>query len=216
MRFVDLSHELREGMPVFKGFPQPRISPFFTHEESRERYQGKAEFEVTEVEFVTSISTYVDSPYHRYGDMDDIGRMPLESFVHEGIMIDLPSKGGDAPIEMRDIGGHDLKGKAVLLHTGWDRYWGDERYFSGPYLSKEAAAYLVEEKAKLVGIDTINIDSTRGPERPAHSLLLKNNIPIVENLRNLGELEGKRFRFYAVPVKVKAAAFPVRAFAEVY
>jgi kynurenine formamidase len=126
MRFIDLSHVLGEGIPVFKGFPQPRISPFFTHEGSRERYQGKAEFEVTKVEFVTSISTYVDSPYHRYREMDDIGRMPLESFIHEGIMIDLSSKMADAPIEMEDVEGHDLKGKAVLLHTGWDRHWGAE------------------------------------------------------------------------------------------
>lgn len=66
----------------------------------------------------------------------------------------------------------------------------------------------------LVGIDTLVIDSTQDPTRPAHTFLLRAGILIVENLTGLEDLLAETFTFVAVPVKVaRAAAFPVRAFA---
>jgi arylformamidase len=107
-----------------------------------------------------------------------------------------------------------VRGKAVLVHTGWDAHWRTDRYFEGhPFLTRDAAQYLLDSGATLVGIDSLNIDDTADGERPAHTLLLGAEIPIVEHLRGLENLPDSSFRFSAVPVKVKGfGTFPVRAY----
>jgi kynurenine formamidase len=118
-------------------------------------------------------------------------------------------------IEPSAFNGLNLRGRAVLVHTDWDQHWRTDQYFEGhPYLSADAASYLVEAGAALVGIDSLNIDDTADGRRPVHTALLRAEIPIVEHLRNLGNLPSSGFRFFAVPVKVKSfGTFPVRAFA---
>ena len=109
----------------------------------------------------------------------------------------------------------DARGKAVLVHTGWDRHWRTDRYFEGhPFLTADAAEYLRDAGARLVGIDSLNIDDTADGRRPVHSTLLRAGIPIVEHLCGLEQLPTDGFRFSAVPVKVKGmGTFPVRAYA---
>ena len=101
------------------------------------------------------------------------------------------------------------------MRTGWDTHWGTPRYLSGnPFLTAQAAAHLVERGARLVGIDSLNIDDVNDLTRPVHTALLGAEIPIVEHLCNLGPLPGKGFRFSAVPPKVAGfGTWPVRAFA---
>lgn len=112
------------------------------------------------------------------------------------------------------FGTHELAGKAVLIHTDWDRHWRTEQYFAGhPFLTQQAAEYLRAAGVTLVGIDSCNIDDTSGGSRPVHSILLGADIPIVEHLCRLEGLPDSGFAFYAVPVKVKAfGTFAVRAF----
>jgi kynurenine formamidase len=103
----------------------------------------------------------------------------------------------------------------VLIHTGWSRHWGTKKYFeSHPFLTKDAIIYIKENRAALVGIDSYNIDNTADGTRPAHTILLGADIPIVEHMCNLDKLPDKNFKFFAVPPKIsKFASFPVRAFA---
>ena len=116
---------------------------------------------------------------------------------------------------MNAFAGLDVSGKAVLVHTGWDRFWRTEPYFENhPFLTEAAARLLVDRGAVLVGIDSYNIDDTRTRSRPIHTTLLGADIPIVEHMTNLGALPDNNFRFCAVPPKVKGfGTFPVRAFA---
>jgi kynurenine formamidase len=108
-----------------------------------------------------------------------------------------------------------LNGTAVLVHTGWSEHWKTDQYFNGhPYLTAKSANLLRDAGAVLVGIDSLNIDSTADMSRPAHTILLGAEIPIVEHMTNLDALPVGDFRFFAVPVKVKDfGTFPVRAFA---
>jgi kynurenine formamidase len=109
----------------------------------------------------------------------------------------------------------ELRGRAVLVHTGWDQHWNSEAYFQGhPYLTEEAAVYLRQCGVKLVGIDSMNIDDTRGKSRPVHSTLLRAGILIVEHLCNLAAVPDEGFTFSAIPPKILGmGTFPVRAFA---
>jgi len=215
-RFVELSHPLQDGMRVYPGLPSPKIGALFTHEESRSRYEGKAEFYIGKVELTCNVGTYLDSPFHRYPNGADLSQIPLEDVAGlQGIVLEgTVSSTRAVSLKCSEA---DLKGKAVLVRTGWDERWGTERYWEpGPFLSDESIDLLARAKPKLVGVDFWNVDDTTNLARPAHTRLLGAGILIVEHLCNLGDLPRSGFNFYAVPLRiVRGASFPVRAFAEI-
>jgi arylformamidase len=214
MRLIDLSQAIEEDMSVFPSLPRPRITAYFTHAESLPHYEGGTCFEVTRVDMVTSLGTYLDAPYHRYPEGAAIDCLALGQCVLPGVVVDTRAKGPREPIGVADLPEADLGGGAVLFCTGWDRYWSEPAYHQHPFLSADAVEALLEQAPSLVGIDTLNIDNPQDRTRPAHTQLLGHNILIVENLCGLEQLVGQPFLFVAAPVKVRgAAAFPVRAFA---
>jgi kynurenine formamidase len=215
MHILDLSHTLEPNMPRFTSFDGPCIRPVWTHAESTGRGYQDTTCEVTEVRFVTSIGTYLDSPYHFDPHGADISQLDLAQLVLPGMVLDLRNWAApDTPLPTAALDELDVDGKALLLYTGWSDYWGRDRYYQHPFVSREMAERLLATRPALVGIDTLVIDSTRDPTRPAHTLLLRDGILIVENITGLGGLIGETFTFVAAPVKVaRAAAFPVRAFA---
>jgi arylformamidase len=209
---IDVCHSVEDGMVTYKGLPAPLITDHLTREESRHVYAPETEFHIGKIEMVANTGTYLDTPFHRYARGRDLSDLDLYSIANlEGLVI----RCRETEISSDVFSGLDVKGKAVLLHTGWDKYWRTEEYWSGnhPYLTTEGANYLAKNGATLVGIDSYNIDSTADPSRPAHSILLGHDIPIVEHLRGLSDLPATGFKFFAVPVKVKHfGTFPVRAF----
>jgi len=214
MTFVDLSHTIEHGMTTYPGLPGPLICDFLSRKASRGRYAPGVEFHIGRIDMVANTGTYLDSPFHRYADGKDLSALPLDSLAGlEAVVIrGLPA--GRA-IDRTAFAGRPVGGKAVLVRTGWDVHWSTPAYLAGnPYLTADAAAYLVAEGAVLVGIDSLNIDDIEDLERPVHSTLLGAEIPIVEHLCRLGELPDAGFRFSAVPPKVAGfGTFPVRAFA---
>jgi kynurenine formamidase len=214
MRFIDVSHTVHDGMITYKGLPPPVISDYLSREDSKSRYAPGTQFQIGKIDMVANTGTYIDSPFHRYPEGADLAALELESVANlDAVVVRQPNGRAITPEVFRNLG---LEGKAVLIHTGWDRHWRTEEYSSGnhPYVTQEAAELLANSKVMLVGIDSFNIDDTAGGERPAHSTLLKHGIPIVEHLCGLNELPDSGFRFFAVPVKVKGmGSFPVRAFA---
>ena len=213
---IDVCHTIHDGMITYKGLPPPIISDHLTRERSRELYAPGTEFHIGKIEMVAKTGTYLDSPFHRYPNGTDLAGLDLYSLANlEGIVVRQGPDAGRA-IESSAIAGLEIEGKAVSFNTGWDMKWRSENYSDGshPFLSREAAQLLAEKGAALVGIDSYNIDDTSTGERPAHSILLANEIPIVEHLCGLRDLPERGFRFFAVPVKVKNfGTFPVRAFA---
>jgi len=162
---------------------------------------------------VANTGTYLDSPFHRYAEGKDLSELHLVRLADLKAIVVRPNC-SRREITKSAFAGHDLRGKAILVHTGWDVHWRTDHYFEGhPFLTKDAAEHLVQAGAALVGIDSLNIDDTRDLRRPVHSILLGADVPIVEHLRGLDQLPDERFRFFAVPVKVKGmGTFPVRAF----
>jgi arylformamidase len=213
-KLIDLSHTVEDGMITYKGLPAPIICDYLSREASREHYTGGTEFHIGKIELVANTGTYVDSPFHRFSDGIDLSELPLESLADlPGIVVHATNVGRAVTAEV--FRGLDLKGKAVLVHTGWARHWRTEQYFEGHiFLTSDSAAYLVEAGASFVGIDSYNIDDTQDGSRPVHTQLLRANIPVCEHMCNLESLLDHGFRFHAVPVKVKAfVTFPVRAYA---
>jgi arylformamidase len=212
-QLVPLSHPIRAGMITHPGIPGPVITDHLSREASRARYAEGTEFQIGRIDMVANTGTYLDVPFHRFEGGTDLADMPLESMADLGGVVVAAT---DRRAIDRDLlAAHDVRGCAVLLHTGWDRHWGTERYgVESPFLTRAGATWLVEQGAALVGIDGVNIDDLGDSTRPAHTLLLAAGIAIVEHLRGLDELPARGFRFHAAPAPVEGmGTFPVRAYA---
>jgi arylformamidase len=205
-RYVDLSHTVVSGEVTYPGLPAPVISDHLTREASRERYAPGTEFQIGRIEMISNTGTYLDTPFHRYPDGFDLSGLPLERVAGvPGVVVD---EGGTVP--------DDVAGCAVLFRTGWSAHWATSRYGEPdhPFVATDVAHALVDAGVALVGIDSVNIDSTVGGARPVHSALLGAGIPVLEHLTNLDALPARGFALFAVPVKVRGmGTFPVRAFA---
>ena len=220
-RVVDLSHPIRAGLITYPGLPAPVITPHLTRADSREKYAPGTEFAMDIITMIGNTGTYLDSPFHRYGDGADLAGLDLSTLVAlraEVFHLVDAWDGQRRGIGAETLADRDVRGAAVLLHTGWDRHFGNAEYGSGaPFLTAEGAQHLIEAGATLVGIDSVNIDDTEsGGERPAHTLLLGAGVHVVEHLTNLGELPARGARFTAAPPAIEGfGTFPVRAFAEI-
>jgi kynurenine formamidase len=213
---VDLSHVVAHGRETYPGLPAPIISEHLSREDSRSHYAPGTEFHIGRIEMVANTGTYLDSPFHRYADGDDLAALRLEQLADlPGVVVDATGTG--RCIDVASLPGGDLRGHALLFRTGWSRHFGTPAYNTGhPFLSAALAKALVARGVALVGIDSLNIDDTSVKDRPVHSTLLWARIPIVEHLTDLDVLPESGFRFFAVPVKVRGmGTFPVRAFAVV-
>ena len=212
-RFVDLSHAVEHGMVTYPGLPGPVIGDHLSRADSASRYAAGTTFQIGRVELVSNTGTYVDAPFHRYADGRDLADLDLASLAHLRAMV-CRVPGGVRPVGPDRFAGRDVTGRAVLVHTGWDRHWRTPAYQEGhPFLTRAAAELLRDRGAALVGIDSLNIDATADGARPVHTILLGAGIPLVEHLRGLDAVPDEGFRFYAVPVKLRGVgSFPVRAF----
>lgn len=213
---VDLSHTVEHGLVTYKGLPAPIICDYLSREDSRKQYAEGTEFQIAKIEMVSNTGTYLDCPFHRYEHGKDLSQVEADRLADlEGIVIRADHTQGFA-IGAEAFTGKELRGRAVLVHTGWDAYWNSDRYFEHhSHLTEDAARYLVECGVKLVGIDSVNIDDTRTGERPVHSCLLGAEVLIVEHLCNLGRLPDEGFTFSALPPMFKGVGtFPVRALAK--
>jgi kynurenine formamidase len=215
-RLIDLSHVIESGMVTYMALPAPLICDYWTREASAALYEDGSSFQIGRIDMVANTGTYLDCPFHRYAEGADLAGIDLAAVASvEAVVLRQPyrkSKAIDAP----DLAGLDVRGKALLIHTGWDAHWRTDAYFEDhPFLTAAAAQLLVQLGAKLVGIDSYNIDDTRIRARPVHTILLGANVLICEHMTNLESLPDSGFRFSAVPPKVAGmGTFPVRAYAE--
>lgn len=214
MELIDLSHTVTEGMTTYPRLPGPVITEYLTFADSHDRYEPGTEFAIGRIDMVANTGTYLDTPAHRYPEGHDLSALPLHRCAMvPGVVVD----GGEA-IGPEAFDGVDVHDRAVLLRTGWDRHWGTEAYGDPghPFLTEDGAHFLTGAGARLVGIDSVNIDHIGVGTRPAHTVLLAAGIPVVEHLTGLSALPTEGFTFTAVPPAVRGmATFPVRAFAAV-
>jgi arylformamidase len=212
-RFIEISHPIEPGMTTYPGLPVPTVDVVVDYDASRERYQNKAEFYIASLHLCGNTGTYVDSPRHRFRDGADLAALPLERLAA------LPTIVVDATARGRAIGpdalaGLDARGRAVLVRTDFSRHWRTDAYLrDNPFLTAQAAAWLANAGATFVGIDSLNIDDTTDPARPAHTTLLGAGIPVCEHLTGLAGVPSSGGYLHAVPIPwVGGATFPVRAY----
>ncbi len=214
---VDLSHTIEDGLVTYKGLPPPLICDYLSREESRKFYDEGTEFQIARIEMVSNTGTYLDCPFHRFENGKDLSEIELEAFTDlEGIVVRVSYETSLA-VSAEHLKNLEIRNRAVLIHTGWDKHWNTPAYYENhPYLTEDAAEYLRDCGVKLVGIDSHNIDNTTRKIRPVHSTLLGSEILIVEHLCNLQHVPDEEFLFSAIPPKFKGVGtFPVRAMAKI-
>jgi kynurenine formamidase len=215
-RMVELNHVIVEGMTTYPGLPGPEITPYLTRAESRSRYAPGTEFTIDRITMVSNTGTYVDSPFHRYEGGVDLAGMPLSSFANLPIVVVRVTGATERGVGPLAFAALDVEGAAVLVHTGWDRHFGAEAYgVDAPFVTREAAEHLIAAGARLVGIDSVNIDDVPGDgERPCHSLLLGAQIPVLEHLTGLDQLPVTGAVLHAAPLRIRNfGTVAVRAYA---
>lgn len=216
-QYIDLSHTIENGLVTYKGLPATIICDYLSREDSKKYYEEGTEFQIGKIEMVSNTGTYIDCPFHRFEHAHDLSQIQLQQFTDlDAIVIRVPFTKTKA-ITTEFFKSYNVHNKAVLVHTGWSKHWNTDNYFENhPFLTEDAAVFLRDQGAKLVGIDSHNIDDTSGNSRPVHTTLLGANILIVEHMTNLEALPDTSFTFSAVPPKMKGVGtFPVRAFATI-
>jgi arylformamidase len=217
-RLVDLSHTITEGLLTYPGLPAPHIFDHLDREAAEAVYGAGVTFTIGMITICSNTGTYIDMPFHRFADGHDLTGLPLAR-VADVPAICIDCRGIDS-IGPEHLAGLDIAGRAVLFRTDHSRHFATPSYFvHHPHLAATTAAALVTAGASCVGIDSLNIDATEGPDgagRPVHTALLRNDIPIIEHLTNLAELPSEGFKFTAVPPKIEGlGTFTVRAFATI-
>lgn len=214
-RHIDLSHVVEDGMVTYKGLPGPAICDFWSRDASAANYDDGSTFQIGRIDMVANTGTYLDAPFHRHADGHDLSELGLAQLSDlPAVVVRQPFEQGLA-VDVEAFAGVELSGRAVLVHTGWDRHWRTGGYFDNhPFLTRAAAELLTAGGAALVGIDSHNIDDTRKRSRPVHTILLGADIPICEHLTQLEQVPDGGFRFSAVPPRIRGmGTFPVRAHA---
>lgn len=209
MKIIDLTHEISPDMPVYPGTEGPRLTPVYTCEEDG--------FRETLLSMYSHTGTHMDAPAHIFSGRTTLDRFPASQFVGSAVVIDCTDLGAGGRITLEHI--HRQREAAdqaefLLFRTGWERYWGKPEYFGDyPCISHEVADYLIQNCKKGVGLDTISLDPVA--QLTLHKKLFWNNeIVIIENLEQLGEIGSGLFTFCALPLKqVDADGSPVRAIA---
>jgi arylformamidase len=212
---LDLSHEITAGLLTYPGLPPPELHTAVSRSETAARLHDGVSFEVEVLTLVGNTGTYLDAPFHYHAGLADIGELPLDRLVNVPIaLVNAVGMTSIGTSELSSTG--ELAGHAVLFHTGWSKHWGGPVYSGpgSPYLTADAVAALIEADVAVVGIDSLNIDNTGDPARPAHQGLLGAGIPIIEHLTNLELVPAQGATLTALPAPVRRmASFPVRAVA---
>ncbi len=201
MKFIDLSVPINEDTPIYPGDPKTSIKPAGVLE--------KDGFCDHYVSMGTHVGTHVDAPMHMIAGGQSLDQVPVDQFIGRGVYVEVTDGNFDA---VREADIHE--GDIVLLSTGMGAKYHEPVYFDDyPAMSDEIANYLVQKKIKMVGVDTCSVDNKDG--FPVHKILLGGNVLIIENLTNLGQLAGKTFRIFALPINLQIDGAPARVIAEI-
>src|SRR5687767_13016330 len=167
---IDLSHVIEHGMITYRGLPAPMICDYLSFEDSHEHYEPGTEFQIRRIDMVANTGTYLDAPSHRWRDGRDIAELELGDVADlDGVVVNVIDRDRPA-IDESAFEGVEMRGKAVLVHTGWAEHWRTDRYFEAhPFLTRGAAEVLRDSGAVLAGIDSFNIDDVTDRARPVHS-----------------------------------------------
>ena len=211
MRVIDLTHTIKENMPVYPGTGTPKLEPANTYEENG--------FRETLVSFYSHTGTHMDPPAHLFAGRTTLDAFPASQFLGRALVIDCTHlREGEAITmkELRKYGGLEDTVDFLLFYLGWDARWGTEAYFGEyPCIDEEVLRHILDGSYKGIGFDVIGLDPIADGNLPRHKALFREkDIVNIENLKNLGQCGTEPFWFACLPMKIEGSdGAPVRAIA---
>jgi len=202
MKIIDLTHLVTNGMPVFPGDNPPKL----------ERGQDEGNMVHYYLESGMHVGTHIDGPLHFVPGGKKLSEIEVSKFVARGNLIDARGK---SEIDVDLLEGRNIKaGDCVLVHTDFDKKFGESSYYEDyPVLTEAFAQKLVELKINFIGLDTPSPDKA---PYTIHPILLKEEILIIENMKGLDQLLGvDEFEVVALPGKFDAEAGLARVIARI-
>lgn len=211
MKVLDLTHCIAEGMPVYPGMEGPKLTIANSY--------AKDGFQETLMTMYSHTGTHMDPPAHIYPGGTTLDAFPIEQFIGSALVIDCRHLKAGERITMNEI--EPVKQLAdqaefLLFSTGWDRYWGEQRYFGEyPCIDETVAEYLIAHHKKGVGLDVMGLDPITDENLTMHKkVFLNHDMVIIENLKGLDRVGTALFTLLALPLKhLYADGSPIRAVA---
>lgn len=205
MNYIDLTHIIKEEMPVYPGTEPPQLMQANTIKKD-----GFVEHILT---MYSHTGTHMDAPAHLIDDGKTLDQFPLDELIGKAFVLDCTKVEGEITLQLikeqfKNIGHYDF----LILKTGWSTYWGTDEYYGGyPYLSQEACRYLTQFNLKGIALDTISIDQFN-EKLINHKIILSKDMVIIENLKLANELP-QEMMVYFLPLHFKDSdGAPIRAF----
>lgn len=215
-RVVDLSYTVAEGMTTFPVHWHPVV------EITQLGRFGIEDRETRKITIGTHTGTHLDAPRHFIPNGETVDNIPVDVFVGAALVLDFTYAQDLQVIGIEDFERqiHGRKPERIIMRFDWDKYWGTMKYYTDhPYISNEAAQWLVDTGVRLLGMDTPQADSPKngrasGNDSPVHKILLGSSIIKLEYLCNLKELLKQEIEIIALPLKIKDGdGAPVRCVA---
>jgi arylformamidase len=201
VKMLDLSQPVYHVCP---GWPTYKLTN--VNYEAKHALLG---YNAERIEMNSHTGTHLDAPYHFFDDGKTVDMMDLQSFQGRGIVADLRGIENMA-IELshlRHLEGKLKKGDILLLFTGWGKKRGfnKEYLFAWPYITKEAAEWMVKQGVKCVCTDGMSAGGwPEGTGAPPHLVLLSKEIVIIEEVyMDERLLEEEEWYVVGFPIKLQ-------------
>ncbi len=210
---VDLTMPLSARTIPVPGHPAPTLEPLHTLERDGVRN--------TVLCMSLHTGTHIDAPSHFVADGRTIDQIELDRFRRPAVRLDLTSRavpGEPITLAALDAAGFDpgaARDAILLLASGWsDRSWREPvLYERNPYLARDAAEAIAAAAPSMLGLD-FAVDDTR--PWPNHTVLLGEEVLLLENLLGLPSLPADGFEVSAFPLRLEGEnGGPARVVAEV-
>lgn len=211
MKVIDLTHTIREGMPVYPGTEAPRLIPANSYERDG--------FRETLLRMTTHTGTHMDAPAHLFPDRPTLDKLPAAQFIGRALAVDCRHLHEGEAITMDCLSPYGAlidQADFLLFNLGWDKRWGTDAYFGDyPCLDGEVLDYIIAGRYKGIGFDVIGLDPIADENLTRHKRLLSaRDIVNIENLAHLDQCGRDLFNFSCFPLRLENAdGSPIRAVA---
>lgn len=211
-QLLDLSHIVDETIPSWEG------DCGFKHSILHDYDEG---FRILKFEMVAGIGTHMDAPSHCFPDGRCVHDFDVSELIWPAVVLKFQHPlDANYRVTRDDILQHEAQfgdiptHAMVLVHTGWERFWGDRQAYRNDYhfpsISEDAARYLLDKKVSGVGIDTLSPD-VPDSKFVVHHLFLGQGKILLENVANLEHMPERDAYVMAMPFKVRGATeAPIR------
>lgn len=215
-RKIDLTFLIHEGMTTFPvaWHPVVEITQLGRH--------GIENRETRKIVLGTHTGTHCDAPRHFVPGGDTVENLSLDTLIGPALIVDFSNC-----TRGQEFGAGDFENKVgdrhperLILRFDWSDYWGTMEYYRAhPFISEEAARWMVDRGVRLLGMDTPMPDNPENGrsapvDSPVHKILLGSGVILVEYLCNLRQLQCQEVELIVLPLKISQGdGAPVRCVA---